>query len=182
MTSTFEPVTAPWDLPPTRLPEEPPPPKSGLLAVDAGLRAGLARYGPDGRLLAYRSTNFGSVGRLRRGVHGVFRDQPGVGWVVVEGGGEVAEPWIREGERRGLKVRQVHAGIWRPTLLLPRHRRRGSDAKAEADVLARRVIEWSGAPRPTSLRHDAAEAILIGLWGVLELGWLPELPREIAAR
>lgn len=149
--------------------------------MDAGLRAGLAGYASDGRLVAYRSTNFGSTGRLRRGVYGVFRDQPTVQWLVVEGGGEVAEPWIREGERRGLRVRQVHAGIWRPTLILPRHRRRGSDAKAEADVLARRVIEWSGAPRPTSLRHDAAEAILIGLWGVLELGWLPELPPAIVS-
>jgi len=150
-----------------------------LLAVDAGLRAGLARYGGDGRLVAYRSTNFGSTKRLRRGVYGVLRDLPTLEWLLVEGGGEVAEPWLREGERRGLRVRQIQAGAWRPSLLLPRERRRGSDAKAQADVLARRVIEWSGVPRPTSLRHDAAEAILIGLWGVLELGWLPDLPQEI---
>ena len=45
--------------------------------------------------------------------------------------------------------------------------------------LARRVIEWCGAPRPTSLRHDAAEAILIGLWGVLELGWVDALPAGV---
>ncbi|MBC8076709.1 MAG: hypothetical protein H7Y32_11595, partial [Chloroflexales bacterium] len=44
---------------------------------------------------------------------------------------------------------------------------------------ARRVIAWAGAPRPTSLRHDAAEAILIGLWGALEVGWLPALPPEL---
>jgi hypothetical protein len=43
------------------------------------------------------------------------------------------------------------------------------------------VIEWSGITRPTSLRHDAAEAILIGLWGVLEAGWLPALPPELRA-
>ena len=46
---------------------------------------------------------------------------------------------------------------------------------------ARAVIEWSGAKRPTSLRHDAAEAILIGLWGALELGWLAELPQELTS-
>lgn len=150
-----------------------------LLAVDAGLRAGLARYGGDGRLVAYRSTNFGSTKRLRRGVYGVLRDLPTLEWLLVEGGGEVAEPWLREGERRGLRVRQIQAGAWRPALLLPRERRRGSDAKAQADILARRVIEWSGVARPTSLRHDAAEAILIGLWGVLQVGWLPAIPREI---
>jgi hypothetical protein len=50
--------------------------------------------------------------------------------------------------------------------------RSGTQAKDVADRLARRVIEWSAAARPTSLRHDAAEAILAGLWGVKELGWL----------
>jgi hypothetical protein len=45
--------------------------------------------------------------------------------------------------------------------------------------LARRVIAWSEARRPTSLRHDAAEAILTGLWGVLEVGWLDSLPEEL---
>jgi hypothetical protein len=52
----------------------------------------------------------------------------------------------------------------------------GSRNKARADELPRRVIEWSGASRSTSLRHDAAEAILIGRWGVLEAGWLDRVP------
>ena len=43
-------------------------------------------------------------------------------------------------------------------------------------LLARQVIEWSGARRPTSLRHDAAEAILVGLWAVLQEGWLDHSP------
>lgn len=92
----------------------------------------------------------------------------------------MADPWLREAQRTGTPVWQVHAGPWREALLLPRNRRTGADAKEEADTLARRVIAWSGAPRPTSLRHDAAEAILLGLWGVLRAGWLPELPRELA--
>ena len=45
--------------------------------------------------------------------------------------------------------------------------------------MARRVIDWSGAPKPTSLRHDTSEAILIGLWAVLDAGWLDDLPRDI---
>lgn len=36
------------------------------------------------------------------------------------------------------------------------------------------------APKPTSLTHDAAEAIAVGLYGVLEIGWLPKLPREVS--
>jgi len=45
-----------------------------------------------------------------------------------------------------------------------------------ADGIARRVVEWSETSRPTSLRHDAAEAILIGLWGVIDVGWLTAVP------
>lgn len=100
--------------------------------------------------------------------------------VVVEGaGGGIAQPWLKESQRRGIALRQVNAGIWRERLLLPRDRRTGVAAKEQADVIARRVIAWSGATRPTSLRHDAAEAILIGLWGVLEAGWLAQLPEEL---
>lgn len=150
-----------------------------LLAVDAGLRAGLAVFGPDGRLESYRSTNFGSQPRLKRGVYGVMRGIEGLSEVVVEGGGPIADPWLREGERRGLRSTRVDAGVWREVLLLPRDRRRGVDAKEQADVVARRVIDWSGAARPTSLRHDAAEAILVGLWGVLQAGWIDAVPREV---
>ncbi|MBI4581226.1 MAG: hypothetical protein HY718_16105 [Planctomycetes bacterium] len=57
--------------------------------------------------------------------------------------------------------------------------RTGPQAKRHAGTLARRAIEWSGAARPTSLRHDAAEAILIGLYGVVQVGWLPRLPAEL---
>jgi hypothetical protein len=148
-----------------------------LLAVDAGLRSGLAVYGDDGRLLEYRSTNFGSLARLRKGVYGVLAGVPGLERLVVEGGGGgFAEPWLKEAARRGVEARAVDAREWRERLLLARDRRTGVDAKIQAGRVARAVIDWSGAPRPTSLRHDAAEAILIGLWGVLEAGWLPSLP------
>jgi hypothetical protein len=155
------------------------PPGRRLLAIDAGLRAGIAVYGADGRLEVYRSTNFGSPKRLKSAVHGVMGGIPALERVVVEGGGTVAEPWLREAARRRLSSTLVQAGEWRRLLLLPRNQRSGTEAKEQADLLARRVIGWSGVHRPTSLRHDAAEAILIGLWGVLEAGWLPELPPEL---
>ena len=152
-----------------------PPSHPALLAVDAGLRAGLAVYDARGRLREYRSTNFGSLPRLKKAVYGVVSELPGLQRLVIEGGGGgIAAPWLKEARRRGLEVRQVDAGVWREALLIPRVRRTGVDAKEAADTLAREVIEWSGAPRPTSLRHDAAEAILIGLWGVMEAGWLEE--------
>lgn len=150
-----------------------------LLAVDLGLRTGLALFGGDGRLLWYRSTNFGSMARLKRGAFAVLNGIPDLGWMVLEGGGAVAEVWMREADRRRVVVRRISAERWRREFLYVREQRSGKLAKRNADELARRVIEWSGAPRPTSLRHDAAEAILIGLWGVLEVGWLPALPAEL---
>ena len=154
-----------------------------LLAVDLGLRTGFALYGRDGRLVRYRSQNLGSTARLRKAAGRVLSDHPGLERLVLEGGGDLAEIWARAGDRAGVRVRVIDAGVWRRPLLLPREQRTGAGAKSAADGLARAVIEWSGAKRPTGdLRHDAAEAIAVGLWGVLDAGWLPALPDEIRRR
>ncbi len=153
-----------------------------LLAVDLGLRTGLALFGGDGRLIWYRSHNLGTVARLKRAVPSVLRlDDAGAppDQLVLEGPKNLADAWTRVAEKRGVPVRLIGAEAWRPALLHSRQQRSGKDAKRHADDLARRVIRWSGAAGPTSLRHDAAEAILVGLWGVLQLGWLEKLPGEL---
>lgn len=158
------------------------PPREGmqtLLAVDLGVRTGLALFGDDGRLLRYRSQNFGSAARLKRALPSLLDGDRDLAWLVVEGGGPLADAWEREAARRRIAVRRIGAEEWRRMLLYPREQRSGVQAKSTADGLARRIIDWSGAPRPTSLRHDAAEAILIGFWGVLEAGWLREVPLEL---
>lgn len=147
-----------------------------LLAVDLGLKTGLALYNRTGRLVWYRSRNFGTADRLRRAICHLFTEMNAPEILVIEGGGPLADIWTREAARRNIAVRRIGADQWRKELLYPRQQRTGPQAKRFADPLARRVIEWSDAPRPTSLRHDAAEAILIGLWGVLQAGWLPTLP------
>ncbi|MBN2362354.1 MAG: hypothetical protein JXR83_23075 [Deltaproteobacteria bacterium] len=150
-----------------------------LLAIDLGLRCGLALYGDDGRLRWYRSTNFGNRGRLRRAAFPLLRAIPDLRWLAAEGDRALAAIWARAALPVGAGLRLVPAETWRGRLLLRREQRDGRSAKASAGPLARRVIRWSGAPAPTSLRTDAAEAILIGLWAVLELGWLPALPPEL---
>lgn len=150
-----------------------------LLAVDLGLRTGLALYGANGRLRRYGSHNFGSVARLRRGVAAVLADADDPAWLYIEGGGPLADIWAREAERCEVAVRIVSAETWRAALLYQREQRSGEQAKRVADALARRVIAWSGAPRPTALRHDTAEAILVGLWGVLDIGWLERVPEDL---
>jgi hypothetical protein len=150
-----------------------------LLAVDLGIRTGLALFGRDGRVATYQSRNFGTAGRLRQAIHRMLDDLPDVSWLVIEGGGPIAEIWKREAIHRGIQVLQIAAEQWRKEIFYAREHRSGPQAKRSAGLMARRVIEWSGAARPTSLRHDAAEAILIGLWGVLHLGWLDRLPPEL---
>jgi len=150
-----------------------------LLAIDLGLRTGLALFGSDGKLLWYRSSNFGSRPRLRKAAYSVLNEAEGVSVVAIEGGGDLAVPWFSEIDRRGLRSLQINAEKWRTSLLLSRHQRHGAEAKKHADTLARKIIDWSGAKRPTSLRHDAAEAICIGFWAVVHIGWLPEVPVEL---
>ncbi|MEM0960996.1 MAG: hypothetical protein AAGK21_00485 [Bacteroidota bacterium] len=154
-----------------------------LLAVDLGLRTGLALYDRDGRLVSYRSQNLGTRARLRKAAGSILSDHRDAERIVLEGGGDIAEIWMRAVQRAGRTVRIIDAGLWRRALLLPREQRRGADAKSAADGLARAIIEWSGAKRPKgSLRHDAAEAIAIGLWGVLDVGWLDGVPEAVARR
>ena len=152
---------------------------AALLAVDLGVRAGFACYGDDGRLRWYRSQNFGDIARLRRAIPGLLAQVDDLTRLVLEGGGPVAEAWASRAEDRDVVVTRVSAEEWRALFLLPREQRSGAQAKDVAQRLARRVIAWSGAPRPTSLRHDAAEAILVGLWGVLAAGWLRRVPGEV---
>ena len=142
-----------------------------LLAVDLGLRAGLALYRRDGCLLWYRSTNFGSAGRLRLAVGGILEQIENLQAVVLEGGGALATVWQRECLRRGLCCRAIAAETWQRMLLIPRQQLSARQAKQSADGLAREVIERLALKQPTALRHDASEAVLIGLYAVLQGGW-----------
>ena len=155
------------------------PTEERLLAIDMGLRAGLAVFGRDGKLIWYRSRNYGNRSRLKKAAYSVLNEAAPISVVTVEGGGEHATPWTQEIERRGLRLIQIGAERWRKELLLNRQQRHGVEAKYHADTLARKIIQWSGAKRPTSLRHDAAEAICIGFWSVQYLGWLKEVPPQL---
>ena len=158
------------------------PPGGSLLAVDTGLRLGLALYGADGRLVWCRASHLVTRARLRRAVRHLLGGLPAVGYLVLEGGGPLARIWQQEAERRGLAVMTVSAERWRERLLCGRERRDGQQAKASAADFARRVLCWSGVSPPPSLRADAAEAVLAGLWAVLELGWLERVPPALGCR
>lgn len=144
--------------------------------MDLGLRSGLAVFGRDGSLLRYRSTHFPTVGALKRALPRVLDEAPGLSWLVCEGDRHYASLWARLAEKRGAQILWASAETWRAVMLAPGERADGVRAKASAERLARQVIALSGAKRPTSLTHDVAEAIVIGLWGALEVGWISALP------
>ena len=145
-----------------------------LLAIDAGLRTGLATFDRAGRLVAYRSQHLANRTALRRALPHLI--PPSIEVLAVEGGGPVALVWTREAERRGLVCLSVHAHVWREALLLPRDQRPGAAHKVVSIRMARKVIAGSPAPAPTSLTDDAAEAILLGVWATHHLGWRASLP------
>ncbi len=142
-----------------------------LLAVDLGLRCGIAVFDDDGKLRRYRSTNFGKRRRLKQAAYRLVRDAGPPSYLVVEGDRDLGEIWSKAAEKQGAETIRVAPETWRRDLLDRRQRRTGSDAKEAADELAREVIDRTGADKPTSLRHDAAEAILIGWWALQEVDW-----------
>ncbi len=150
-----------------------------LLGIDLGIKTGLALYQDNGSLVWYRSQNFGNRTRLKKAVYQIFNQIPNLSILVVEGGGELATIWQREALRRHLELYLISADQWRQLILLPREQRCGVQAKKKAIDAAIKVIIWSEIRRPTSLRHDAAEAILIGLWGVWKVGWLESISEII---
>lgn len=150
-----------------------------LLAIDSGLYCGFAFFNPDGTLDWYRSRHIPDRSRLKTAARSILTDCPPETHVILEGGGDLAEIWRHMCERLNIPFHSLAAETWRQDLLIPRQRRTGRDAKRTAGVLARRVIEWSGAKRPTSLRHDVAEAILIGLWWMLKTGAITQRPDDI---
>ncbi|MBX3372795.1 MAG: hypothetical protein KF817_03095 [Phycisphaeraceae bacterium] len=139
-----------------------------LLAIDLGLRSGFAVYSSDGRLRRYGSKHYGSRTTLRRGAQAMVRILA-PSHAVLEGGGEIAQVWLGVLTRAGVDATVISAHEWRADLL-PRSEGE-PDPKKPALAEAVRIVGADGARGPRTFRHDAAEAILIGLWWVRKHGW-----------
>ena len=140
-----------------------------LLAVDLGLRAGLAcfRLGARPTLVWYRSAHFASVTTLKTAIPRVLDDAAPLATLVVEGDRHYGDLWSKLAEKRLAIVHRVRPEDWRQAVLLPRQQRSGRDAKSASHEVAREVIEASEAKRPrTPLNDDVAEAICIGVYGI----------------
>lgn len=150
---------------------------SALLAVDAGIRTGLALIDRRGRLLWCRSHNLGSMTRLKKAANRMLFELPDLEYVVVEGGGQTADIWEHAASKRELTFWLIQADHWRADFLLPKQRQSGHKAKIAARTLVDKITRAEGWSSPTPPRHDAAEAALIGLWATVRLGWrnMPDL-------
>lgn len=144
---------------------------SALLAVDAGVRTGLALLDRDGRILWCRSHNLGNTARLKKAAARVLYELPALEYLIVEGGGQTAGIWEHAAARRGLPCMLVQAQDWRADFLLPRQMASGNKAKAAACALVAAILRREGWSSPTTPGHDAAEAALVGLWAAVRLGW-----------
>lgn len=146
--------------------------RSHLLAVDVGLHTGLAFFDDNGRLLWYRSHHLSAPAKLKKMAGTLLRLPPEPTHIYLEGGGPLADIWLREAGKLALPVYRVTAEQWRTRFFHARQHKNGGMAKKQAEGLARIVIRRLGGRNPTRLRHDTAEAILIGYYGLQELGWL----------
>lgn len=147
-----------------------------LLAVDAGVKTGLALFGKPCNLVWYRSHNMGSYHALKSAIHTILQQIQGLRYLVVEGGGPIALQWTRQAEKQGISCITTDAGEWRKELLYSREYRNAETAKQTAVNLAGNLISRSGVKGKNTPTHDAAEAILAGIWGCKKTGWIADFP------
>jgi len=134
-----------------------------LLAVDLGLKTGWAWFDELGRVVRFRHVTFPNRAGLRHGLQSILRDEPyDPVAVVLEGDPRYARVWLRQVPDVPHLV--MGADRWRRQLLAPSDRTSSKEAKRTAGRVARAWIAASGLHRPISLKHDAAEAICIGIW------------------
>ena len=149
-----------------------------LLAVDLGMKAGLAWFGEDGRLLRCRTVHFPNRTVLKKAMPAILDELP-LDCAVIEGGGPVAALWKKEIVKRDLPYIQTCAEAWREDILWLRERRNGPQAKEHALQLAMKVLRWSNVTLSSPLADDAAEAVLCGLWAERKFGIIEEFPNEL---
>ncbi len=142
-----------------------------LLSVDLGVKTGIAYLSENGEILWYRSHNFGNKSRLSKAIYSLIKETEGLEYLVIEGGGNLATPWIKEANRLSIKIIQIQAETWRKELLPKKNQSNTLRSKSNAVVLASEIIKKSTGASPKSLNDDAAEAILSGYWALKNVGW-----------
>lgn len=148
-----------------------------LMAVDLGVRTGLAVFGSDGRLYWYRSQNFGTAARLRRAVPWILSLQDDLRYIVIEGGGPLLKIWESGLRHTSVELIRIMAEDWRNEIFYPKEHQNRRQSKANSVYYAMRAVHQLAVHRITPVDDNTADAILAGLYGMKLLGWIDN-PRE----
>lgn len=143
-----------------------------LLALDLGLRFGWACYTDEAHLVAYGSHHCAKRAKLKSIAWAALSKLPVGSEIYIEGGGVLLDTWCKEAHRRELICHVLHAERWRADCLWPRDLQSGSSAKRKAQQLSKAIITAQSGHAPTALRHDTAEATLMGWWALYQSEWI----------
>ena len=143
-----------------------------LLAIDLGLRLGWSCFQSNGQLIAYGSHHCGQANKLNAISYKALKALPFGSHIVVEGNGRLLKYWSKNAVKFDLGLTIIHAEQWRATCLSAADRQDGKLAKLAALRLAHKLIRVTAQHGAVTLRHDAAEACLIGWWGLHHVGWI----------
>ena len=163
-----------------------------LLAVDLGLKSGVALFNQKGKLIRYEQFTFereSMVDRIRTLIHqwesevndAVGDENNGSPWkvthIAIEGGDvSIFNAWSSVAQ--DLSVLRVSPEEWRSELLLSKEKSSGADCKAAARLIARQVVADYGIMENHSgkFKTDVAEAVVMGLYVSRKLGWISRSP------
>ena len=143
------------------------------MAVDLGVKTGLAVYNSNGDLINYKSRNYGNAKRLKKAIYQILKEQENLHFLYLEGGGKLDKYWVKQAAKLGIEIKQLHAETWRKKLF-PKHQAyyHSKPVKTYAEKQAKEILKAHAFPIPENLNKDVSEAILIGLYGCIEQGWI----------
>ncbi len=84
----------------------------------------------------------------------------------MEGSRDIGKLWIKMSQKFHVPAYFVSPEKWRKKILNITDLN-SYEAKKQAKKIAKEIIKKSGLPMPKDINHNAAEAILICLWGVI---------------
>eukprot|EP00977_Amphora_coffeiformis_P010427 scaffold2438_cov167-Amphora_coffeaeformis.AAC.3 len=158
-----------------------------LVAVDLGLRTGLALYSDDGRLLEYEQAVFETADELKANCLQLMADWEAkyqgrdekschITHVAVEGAdASLRHVW------RNIVEDHLHCELllvkpeeWRADLLLSKEKASGEAAKEASRLIARQLVaDYGGRLHAGKFSTDVAESILLGYHVSRRLEWIP---------
>jgi len=162
-----------------------------LMAVDLGLKSGVALYNKNGELLRYEQLLFKKdsldeeIKKIIQGWESEIQsstitaqnaDKPCVTKIAVEGGDvEILRAW--DSAAMDVSVTRISPEEWRFHLLSPKERLSGATSKAAARLIARQVVDdFSSMKHEGKFKTDVAEAVVLGFYVCQKLGWISRDP------